>query len=417
MAYKRKSIFSKMKEKDIRIEDYNYELPSEKIASQPLEKRDDSKLLLFTNGQIEEDLFSNLPKHLPSDSCLVFNNSKVIKARLSFAKATGTVIEIFLLEPYPFSGNHYEEMQRRNTCTWQCMVGGAAKWKDNPLDIVVEIDGGPVKISAEKQGRLNNDFIIKLSWDSDHIFATILNALGQMPLPPYIKRKAVTADENRYQTIYAEREGSVAAPTAGLHFTDEVLKNLAAKNISRCNMTLHVGAGTFLPVKAETMEGHEMHGEYFEIGLAQLEQLINAENIIAVGTTSLRMLESLYWLGLKLKENDHPEHLELDQWEVYKDEDKLETITAEQALTNLKKYLIKIGKEIIIARTSILIVPGYKFKVANFLTTNFHQPKSTLLLLVAAAVGSQWKQLYNYALENDFRFLSYGDTSLLKTNK
>ncbi len=406
-----------MREKDIRIEDYNYELPAEKIASQPLEKRDDSKLLIFTRGQIEEDLFSNLPNHLPANSCLVFNNSKVIKARLSFAKETGSVIEIFLLEPYPFSGNHYEEMQRRTTCTWQCMVGGAAKWKDVPLESQIEIDGKKVKISAEKQGRLHNDFIIKFTWDSDDIFATILNALGQMPLPPYIKRKAEAADENRYQTIYAEREGSVAAPTAGLHFTDEVLKNLAAKNISRCNMTLHVGAGTFLPVKADTMEGHDMHGEYFEIGLAQLEQLIVAENIIAVGTTSLRMLESLYWLGLKLKVNENPEHLELDQWEVYKEDDKLQTMTVEEAFTNLKTYLVNIGKETIVARTSILIVPGYKFKVANLLSTNFHQPKSTLLLLVAAAVGPEWKNLYNYALDNNFRFLSYGDTSLLRTNK
>jgi S-adenosylmethionine:tRNA ribosyltransferase-isomerase len=382
-----------------------------------LKQRDASKLLLFTDGKINEDLFSNLPDHLPANSCLVFNNSKVIKARLSFAKASGSLIEIFLLEPYPFSGDHYTEMQRSATCTWQCMVGGAAKWKDTALTTSIEVEGKPITITAEKQGRIADDFIIKLSWDSDDVFATILEALGQMPLPPYIKRKAVEEDDTRYQTIYAANQGSVAAPTAGLHFTSEVLQRAQKKNITECYMTLHVGAGTFLPVKAATMNGHNMHGEYFEIGLEQLKILSEAETIIAVGTTSLRMLESLYWLGLKLKKNSDVSFLELGQWEVYQEENILESFSMKEALLHLKEYLINLDKETIVARTSILIVPGYQFKVANYLTTNFHQPKSTLLLLVAAAVGEQWKSIYDFALDNDFRFLSYGDTSLLKTNK
>ena len=406
-----------MREKEIKIEDYNYTLPAEKIALQPLPKRDASKLLLFTDGEIKEDLFSNLPEYLPANSCLVFNNSKVIKARLSFAKPSGGLIEIFLLEPYPFSGDHHTEMQRSGSCTWQCMVGGAAKWKDTALTTSMEIEGELITITAEKQGRIADDFIIKLSWDSDVVLANILEALGQMPLPPYIKRKAVQEDDTRYQTIYAANQGSVAAPTAGLHFTKEVLQDARKKNIAECYMTLHVGAGTFLPVKAATMDGHDMHGEYFEIGLEQLDILLNAETIIAVGTTSLRMLESLYWLGLKLKENKDIAFLELGQWVAYDEKNILESFSVRAALLQLKEYLLKLDKKTIVAKTSILILPGYQFKVANYLTTNFHQPKSTLLLLIAAAVGERWKSIYEYALNNDFRFLSYGDTSLLKTNK
>lgn len=406
-----------MREKEIKIEDYNYTLPAEKIALQPLPKRDASKLLLFTDGEIKEDLFSNLPEYLPANSCLVFNNSKVIKARLSFAKPSGGIIEIFLLEPYPFSGDHHTEMQRSGSCTWQCMVGGAAKWKDTTLTTSMEIEGELITITAEKQGRIADDFIIKLSWDSDVVLANILEALGQMPLPPYIKRKAVQEDDTRYQTIYAANQGSVAAPTAGLHFTKEVLQDARTKNIAECYMTLHVGAGTFLPVKAATMDGHDMHGEYFEIGLEQLDILLNAETIIAVGTTSLRMLESLYWLGLKLKENKDIAFLELGQWVAYDEKNILESFSVRATLLQLKEYLQKLDKKTIVAKTSILILPGYQFKVANYLTTNFHQPKSTLLLLIAAAVGERWKSIYEYALNNDFRFLSYGDTSLLKTNK
>lgn len=406
-----------MIEKEIRIEDYSYELPVEKIALQPLQIREDSKLLVFTNGIIEEDAFSNLAAHLPADSCLVFNNSKVIKARLSFAKSSGSIIEIFLLEPYPFAGDHHAEMQRRSTCTWLCLVGGAAKWKNVALSTEIKIDGNAVTITAEKKGRIDNDFVIQLSWNTKDVFATILEALGKMPLPPYIKREANLQDDSRYQTIYAANQGSVAAPTAGLHFTKEVLEKASKKNITACYMTLHVGAGTFLPVKAATMDGHDMHGEYFEIGLEQLDSLLKVKTITAVGTTSLRMLESLYWLGIKLMKDEKVTKLELGQWEVYEEEYISQNISVSQALSKLQEYLMVSNKKMVSAKTSILIVPGYQFKVANFLTTNFHQPKSTLLLLVAAAVGKEWKILYDHALNNDFRFLSYGDTSLLKTNK
>ncbi len=406
-----------MKEQDIRIEDYNYELPAKKIAHQPLDKRDHSRLLLYTNGSVEEDIFSNMHKHLPTGASLFFNNSKVIKARLSFAKSTGSIIEVFLLEPYPFSGDHYKAMQLTRNCSWQCMVGGAAKWKEPFLTKEINIAGKQVTISIKKQGRIANDFIVEFNWDSDDIFANILEVLGQMPLPPYIKRDAVPADETRYQTIYAAQEGSVAAPTAGLHFTEEVLTSLSAKQIRQFFMTLHVGAGTFLPVKAATMQGHDMHAEFFEITQEQLSNLLHATTIIAVGTTSLRMLESIYWLGVKLLINPKNFSLELGQWELYEDLRKHSNISTEAAFNALKQYLQDQCTEVVLAKTAILIVPGYRFKVANFLTTNFHQPKSTLLLLVAAAVGKDWKMLYDYALQNNFRFLSYGDTSLLKTNK
>jgi S-adenosylmethionine:tRNA ribosyltransferase-isomerase len=399
-----------MHPKNISILDYTYALADDKIALHPLQERDASKLLVYKNGNIAEDTYSNIHQHLPEKSLLIFNNTKVIKARILFTKPTGGVIEIFLLEPY--QSDYTKALSATKTCTWKCLIGGAGKWKEKELGF------GNWGLTARLLEKLIDTYVVEFTWDGGISFAAILEQAGNIPLPPYIKRKPGEEDNNRYQTIYAAHDGSVAAPTAGLHFTENVFKNLAAKNISKDFVTLHVGAGTFKPVKAATMQAHEMHAEWIDVSIETIESLISNLNhtIVAVGTTSLRTIESLYWLGVKALLYPLLQQLQITQWEVYDELPGHENITAAAALTALKNWLQKNHLTRIFTSTQILIAPGYSFKIAKAIVTNFHQPQSTLLLLVAAAVGDDWKKIYGYALENDFRFLSYGDGSLLFIN-
>lgn len=402
-----------MRPKDISIQDFTYHLPDEKIALHPLQHRDNSKLLIYKNGNITEDTYSNIEAHLPENSLLVFNNTKVIKARILFAKPTGGIIEIFLLEPY--HADYTSTLSAIKTCKWKCLIGGASKWKEKELVRSQESGVISYELRVKLVEKLSDAYVVEFNWKNNVSFAQILEQAGNIPLPPYIKRKADKEDAARYQTIYAVHDGSVAAPTAGLHFTETIFKNLAAKNIKTNFVTLHVGAGTFKPVKAITMQAHEMHAECIDVNIEFIEHLIaNLGNtIVAVGTTSLRTIESLYWLGVKALLDPSAQQLQITQWEVYEDLSEKENITAKDALEALINWLQKNKLTQIFTQTQILIAPGYQFKIAKAIVTNFHQPQSTLLLLVAAAVGNDWKKIYTYALENDFRFLSYGDGSLL----
>ncbi|MBH2005113.1 MAG: S-adenosylmethionine:tRNA ribosyltransferase-isomerase [Sphingobacteriia bacterium] len=412
--------------RQIRISDFFYELPEDRIARYPLTERDAGKLLVYRNGEISETIYRKLAAELPAGSLLVFNNTRVVEARLLFQKETGGQIEIFCLEP----GDQYADittaMLQKGKVYWKCLVGGAKKWKEGPLRLEIQQPNAgaehagtgqaPLIIEARKAAQHNDYFIIELSWNHPQLsFAELLHAAGSIPLPPYLNRKTEEADKERYQTIYAKLDGSVAAPTAGLHFTPHVFESLQQKNIRTAFVTLHVGAGTFKPVKASTMGEHEMHAEFIEVSAALIQQLIDqpAEGIIAVGTTSLRTLESLYWLGVKasLQPGISAEALQLHQWEAYElAEKKISAATALQALLHWMEQR-QINK--LITKTQIIIAPGYPFKMIKGLITNFHQPQSTLLLIVAAITGKDWKRIYRYAMEHDFRFLSYGDGSLL----
>jgi S-adenosylmethionine:tRNA ribosyltransferase-isomerase len=405
-----------MHPKNISILDYTYALADDKIALHPLQERDASKLLIYKNGNIAEDTYSNIHQHLPEKSLLIFNNTKVIKARILFTKPTGGIIEIFLLEPY--QSDYTKALSATKNCTWKCLIGGAGKWKESSLQKQLAVGNGLWAISVKMIEKLSDAYIVEFTWDGDISFAAILEQAGNIPLPPYIKRKPEEEDNNRYQTIYAAHDGSVAAPTAGLHFTENVFKNLAAKNIHKYFVTLHVGAGTFKPVKAATMQAHEMHAEWIDVGIETIENLISNLNhtIVAVGTTSLRTIESLYWLGVKALLHPTLTQLQITQWEVYDELPGNENIPAEKALQALINWLKKNNHTRLFTQTQILIAPGYTFKIAKAIVTNFHQPQSTLLLLIAAAVGDDWRKIYAYALENDFRFLSYGDGSLLFIN-
>ena len=398
------------------IKDFTYELPEERIAKYPLLNRDESKLLSYKKGKIEEDNYYNLDQYISSDSLLVFNNTKVIEARLIFQKLTGSVIELFCLEPADEYPDITTAMMQKEKVLWKCLIGGAKKWKDEPLVKTINHDSKEIKLSAKKIKKLTDDFLIELSWNEVSLsFAEILHYAGAVPLPPYLHREAEETDKERYQTIYAKYEGSVAAPTAGLHFTERLFQKLEKKNIQRSFVTLHVGAGTFKPVKTETIAAHEMHAEFFEVRKDFIQHLLqhSDKNIIAVGTTSLRTIESLYWLGVKtiLHPIIDQRNLQLQQWEVY--DIDASNITTERALLSLLKWMEKNQTEMLVTKTQIIIVPGYELKVANALITNFHQPQSTLLLLVASIIGDDWKKIYNYALENNFRFLSYGDGCLI----
>lgn len=414
----RLTIFEYMHPKKISIADYTYGLPAERIAAFPLAERDASKLLLYKNGSIREDVYRNIAAYIPANSLLIFNNTKVIQARILFQKPTGGVIEIFCLEPYEDINEYSSIMSRQEKVRWKCMIGGASKWKEGGLQKQFQLKGAPAFMNAQLVDKLSDAYVVELSWQPAELsFAEVLDATGDVPLPPYIKRKAETTDKERYQTIYAKHEGSVAAPTAGLHFTPGIFHSFIEKNIAHLNVTLHVGAGTFKPVKAATMQEHEMHAEWIDVDTNTIEQLINnlSNSVVAVGTTSLRTIESLYWLGVKaLLQPDLPK-LELTQWEVY-EELAQANYTAAEALQGLLQWLRKNNVNRLFTQTQILIAPGYTFKIANAIVTNFHQPQSTLLLLVAAAIGEKWKEIYNYALESDFRFLSYGDGSLLFIN-
>lgn len=403
-----------MHPRKLSIADFTYDLPVDRIAHFPLEQRDASRLLIYRNGIAGEDQYRNIAAQLPANSLLVFNDTRVIEARLLFQKATGGVIEIFCLEP----GDQYRDinsaMQQSQRVVWKCMVGGASKWK--PGQVLQRTLNGSAESTLEAVylDKKPGYFLIGLSWTPAHLsFAEMLHQAGAIPLPPYIKRKPEATDAERYQTVYARQEGSVAAPTAGLHFTPNVFQQLRKKEIECAYLTLHVGAGTFQPVKAAQMADHEMHAEFIDVNRQLLQQLINKKEdpVVAVGTTSLRTLESLYWLGVNWKLHQLSPENGLTQWEVY---DRAEPgLSTEEALTALLEWMQQKETDRLITKTRILIAPGYKPRVISALITNFHQPQSTLLLLVAALAGNGWRDLYNYALEKDFRFLSYGDGCLI----
>ncbi len=391
------------------IEEYNYDLPGQRIANFPLAERDRSKLLVYEKGVIKDEEFLNLSNYLPENAALVLNNTKVIEARIYFQKESGGVIEIFCLEP---TTPVEQAMRETKTAQWQCLVGGASKWKHGlVLQKILHVKDNEIILSARYISKQEDAFIIEFSWTGNVAFSDILFAAGNIPLPPYIKRKAEKEDAERYQTVFARHKGSVAAPTAALHFTENVFNSLTNKHIHPLYVTLHVGAGTFKPVKTETISEHQMHGESFAVTRSLIQALLETEKIIAVGTTALRTLESLHWLGVKIINGQ--DDLILEQWDAY---NLNATITYKESLAALLAYVNKKGEEQLHCRTSLLIVPGYKFKSAQALITNFHQPKSTLLLLVAAFIGADWKQVYNHALQNNYRFLSYGDSSLLWRN-
>lgn len=407
-----------MHPKDISINDYDYFLSEEKIAFFPLEKRDQSKLLIYKKGEIAEDIYLNLANHLPEKSFLVFNNTKVIKARILFTKSTGAVIEIFCLEPYEAINDYAVVLQQKKSVRWKCMIGGAGKWKQKYLEKKFTINSDEVTLTAALIEKLSDVYVVELSWNmGDYSFAEIIEHAGKMPLPPYIKREAAESDAERYQTIYSRYEGSVAAPTAGLHFTEKIFSSLKEKDIDAGFVTLHVGAGTFKPVKSETMEGHEIHAEWIYVSTDFIEQLIKniSNGIFCVGTTSVRTVESLYWMGVKtmLYPKATMDEIEIKQWEVYENVLVNNSCSAEEALKSLLNFLYEKKIERLFIRTQIIIAPGYRFRIVKGLITNFHQPKSTLLLLVAAMAGEKWKLIYEYALNNNFRFLSYGDGCLI----
>ena len=401
------------KTQQISIEDYNYSLPDERIAKFPLPKRDESKLLLYRDGKVSESVFKHITDYLPEGSLMVFNNTRVIQARLLFQRATGAQIEVFCLDPA--APHDYELIfQQTEACNWICLIGNAKKWKEPVLSREITVAGQTVRLSAEKVQSYGETHQVRFSWDGGFSFAEVLDAAGELPIPPYLHRKTEESDLKTYQTVYSKIKGSVAAPTAGLHFTPEVLADLDAKGFGREELTLHVGAGTFKPVKSETIEGHEMHTEYISVRRSTIERVMqNFGKIIAVGTTSVRTLESLYYIGVTLA--THPdatsEELVVRQWMPY--EDANNRLTPTEALQNRLDSLDKHQLNTLITATQIIIAPGYEFKVVKGIVTNFHQPKSTLLLLISAFVKGDWKNIYDYALGHDFRFLSYGDSSLL----
>ncbi len=402
------------KTQQIRIEEYDYPLPDERIAKFPLAKRDESKLLLYKDGQVSESVFKHIADYLPAGSLLVYNNTRVIQARLLFQKATGARIEVFCLEPAE-PHDYALIFQQTERCSWICLVGNLKKWKDGLLTKKVTIQGEEVILSAEKKESHGDSHRIEFTWNNPkYTFADLLDAAGVLPIPPYLHRETEKSDLVTYQTVYSKIKGSVAAPTAGLHFTPEVLADVDAHGIGREEVTLHVGAGTFKPVKSETIEGHEMHTEFISVRRSSIERIQkNLGKIIAVGTTSVRTLESLYYIGVKLA--SHPdatsEELVVKQWMPYEAENN--RIPVAEALQHILDYLNRHQADKLVTATQIIIAPGYEFKVVRGIITNFHQPKSTLLLLISAFVKGNWRTIYDYALSHDFRFLSYGDSSLL----
>ncbi len=404
-----------MNTKDIHISNYNYELPDERIAKFPKEERDHSKLLIYNKGQVGEDIFYNLPKHLPQGALMVFNNTKVIQARLHFRKDTGALIEIFLLEPAQPAD--YEQMfQQSERCSWLCLVGNQKKWKEGTLCRVIDVKGTSVEVRATRKGEHGTSQWIDFEWTGGVSFAEILDAMGELPIPPYLNRETQESDKTTYQTVYSKIKGSVAAPTAGLHFTERVLSAVDERGIEREEVTLHVGAGTFKPVKSETIGEHAMHTEYIAVRRHTIERLLaHGGSAIAVGTTSVRTLESLYYMGMKVMRNPDikEEQLHVNQWEPYEVESSELKVESSEALQALLNWMDRHELTVLHSSTQIIIAPGYTYKIVKMLVTNFHQPQSTLLLLVSAFVHGDWHKIYDYALAHDFRFLSYGDSSLL----
>ncbi|MDR2968378.1 MAG: S-adenosylmethionine:tRNA ribosyltransferase-isomerase [Tannerellaceae bacterium] len=400
--------------RNIQIQDYNYFLPDERIAKFPLDKRDESKLLLYKGGKIEETVFKHIADYLPKGALIVFNNTRVIRARLLFRKETGARIEVFCLEP-ACPVDYAQIFEQRERCSWICLIGNLKKWKEGKLSTEVTIDGETVTLSAERMESHGDAHRIEFTWNpAGFTFADLMEAAGMLPIPPYLHRETEKSDLQTYQTVYSKIKGSVAAPTAGLHFTDEVLESLRQKGFDTEELTLHVGAGTFKPVKSETIEGHEMHTEYISVPRSVIRHIQSkAENIIAVGTTSVRTLESLYYTGVRLSfsPDASPEELITGQWMPYEPENN--RLPVKDALQNILDYLDRRGDGSLLTATRIMIAPGYEFKVVRGIITNFHQPRSTLLLLISAFAKGNWKPVYDYALAHDFRFLSYGDSSLL----
>lgn len=409
-----------METKQIHISDYNYQLPDERIAKYPLAQRDHSKLLIYHKGEVSEDVFFHLPDYLPTGALMVFNNTRVIQARMHFRKAntlgehSGALIEVFLLEPV--APADYEQMfQTRNCCSWLCLVGNLKKWKTGELSRIITINGDDITVKASYHSVQGTSHLITFSWDGCVPFADIIDAMGELPIPPYLNRDTEESDKTTYQTVYSKIKGSVAAPTAGLHFTPEVLSAIDAMGIDREEVTLHVGAGTFRPVKSVDIGGHNMHTEYIAVRRQTLQKLLAHHcGAIAVGTTSVRTLESLYYMGLKVlrQANLHEEDLHVQQWEPYETSSD-DVVTADAAIGALLSWMDSRHIEVLHSSTQIIIAPGYDYKIVKMLVTNFHQPQSTLLLLVSAFVHGDWHRIYDYALQHDFRFLSYGDSSLL----
>lgn len=405
-----------MNPKEINIQDFTYHLPEQKIARYPLAARDASRLLVYQRQSITESTYAEISSFLPENTFLIFNDTKVIEARILFQKSTGGVIEIFCLEPHEQYTDITSAMIQTGKVLWKCLIGGASKWKKGQvLEKKIDSHHEQILLRASYIEKRDDYFIIEFEWSPVKFsFAEMLHHAGLIPLPPYIKRSVDATDSERYQTIYASHDGSVAAPTAGLHFTGEIFKKLKAKNIQWDFVTLHVGAGTFQPVKVDRLEHHPMHGEFIEVSAAMIEKIIlNIDQaIVAVGTTSLRTIESLFWLGVKiiLRPHINEEFLVINQWDVYELEAR--NISKRRSLQALSGWLEKNKKNKIITKTHLLIAPGYEFRMINALITNFHQPQSTLLLLVAALIGEDWRKVYQYALENNFRFLSYGDGCL-----
>lgn len=394
----------------IAIADYDYPLPDERIAKYPLAQRDQSKLLVYKNGDIAESQFRHLAEQLPAESLLVCNNTKVIHARLLFRKSTGATVEIFCLEPHAMPVA--TAFEQRGSSRWVCLIGHNKRWKSDLLTRQLSLDGRAVTLTAERHKAVGNSWIVEFRWDSDDSFATIIDQAGVIPLPPYLHRDATDDDNVRYQTVYAREQGSVAAPTAGLHFTDAVFESLRNANIGCEFVTLHVGAGTFKPVDSATIGDHEMHVEKVEISQTNIEHILQhwGKPLIAVGTTSVRTLESVYWFGVQLEHNARLTGMYVRQWEPYSDGEI--NIPAERSYKNVLQWMQRNGIDRLEGATRLMIAPGYRYRVIDGLVTNFHQPKSTLLLLVSALIGENWKNCYRYALDHGFRFLSYGDSCL-----
>ena len=402
--------------KHIRISEFNYPLPDERIAKFPLPVRDQSKLLVYRHGEVAEDIFTSLPSYLPTGSLMIFNNTKVIQARLHFRKETGALIEVFCLEPIQ-PNDYVLNFQQTEHTAWLCMIGNLKKWKEGVLRKEMTVKGKPITLTAERGACQGTSHWVDFRWDNREItFADILEVFGELPIPPYLNRDTQESDKETYQTVYSKIKGSVAAPTAGLHFTPRVLDALREKGVDLEELTLHVGAGTFKPVKSEEIEGHEMHTEYISVSRGTLEKLIAHDGqAIAVGTTSVRTLESLYHIGITLLNN--PEATENDlhvrQWQPYEMSAEVAATPAAEALQAIVQYLDRHGMETLHTSTQIIIAPGYEYRIVKAMVTNFHQPQSTLLLLVSAFVHGDWRKIYDYALGHGFRFLSYGDSSLL----
>lgn len=399
--------------KHIKISDYNYPLPDERIAKFPLPIRDQSKLLVYRHGEVSETRFTSLPDYLEPGTLMIFNNTKVIQARLHFRKETGALIEIFCLEPIQ-PHDYALNFQQTRHAAWLCMIGNLKKWKEGVLHKEMTVKGKPITLTATRGAFHGTSHWVDFNWNNEEVtFADILEVFGELPIPPYLNRETEESDKETYQTVYSKIKGSVAAPTAGLHFTERVLSNLKEKGVDLEEVTLHVGAGTFKPVKSEEIEGHEMHTEYISVNKTTIEKLIAHQGeAVAVGTTSVRTLESLYYIGVTISQ--HPEaseeQLHVKQWQPYETHPLL---TATEALQYIMDYMTRNQLDTLHTSTQIIIAPGYTYKIVKKMVTNFHQPQSTLLLLVSAFVKGDWHRIYNYALEHDFRFLSYGDSSLL----